>query len=107
MRLALGAERSDVVRMIMGQGLRRLGIGISIGLLLSMAFTRLLRAFLYAVSPTDPLAFTAVTILLAGSDRWTAARDPVPFGPSRPRRPAGATARATRVARGPTLDPSS
>ena len=52
--------------MIVGQSLRRLGAGIALGLLLSIAATRVLGAFLYDISPPDPATLAAVTLALAG-----------------------------------------
>jgi predicted permease len=64
-RIALGARGSDVVRMIARQGLRLLLIGITLGLAAAWAASRALRSLLHGVSPTDPLTFVAVPLLLA------------------------------------------
>jgi len=64
-RLALGAQVSDVLRMIVKQGMLLIGAGIVVGLLASFALTRLLRTLLFGVSVTDPLTFVAITVLLA------------------------------------------
>jgi putative ABC transport system permease protein len=63
-RMALGADRSSVLRMIMGYGLRLAAIGLVIGLVLALAVTRLMSKVLFAVSPTDPFTFAAVVALL-------------------------------------------
>jgi predicted permease len=63
-RIALGAQPRDVLRMILEQGARVTIAGVIIGLLASFALTRLLSAFLYGVTATDPLTFAGVTILL-------------------------------------------
>jgi putative ABC transport system permease protein len=63
-RMALGARRNDVFRMILAQGARLAGLGIAIGLLCSLAVTRTLARFLYGVQPTDPLTFLSVSLLL-------------------------------------------
>jgi putative ABC transport system permease protein len=64
-RLALGAQRSDIFRLIVGSGMRIVGIGLMIGLLAAVIFTRLLATLLYGVGPTDPVTFGFVIILLA------------------------------------------
>ncbi len=64
-RLALGAQVGDVLRMIVKQGMLLISVGIVVGLLASFALTRLLRTLLFGVSVTDPLTFVAITVLLA------------------------------------------
>jgi predicted permease len=64
-RLALGAQRSDVFRLVFGQCLKLALIGICTGLTASFGLTRLMASQLYGVSATDPLTFTGVAILLA------------------------------------------
>jgi predicted permease len=63
-RMALGAEARDVLRLIIGQGLKLVLIGIGIGLGGALALTRLMTSLLYGVSPTDPLTFIGVSLLL-------------------------------------------
>ncbi|HEY2973903.1 MAG TPA: ABC transporter permease [Pyrinomonadaceae bacterium] len=63
-RMALGAQVSDVLRMILKQGMLLISAGIAVGLLASFALTRLLRTLLFGVSVTDPLTFVAITLLL-------------------------------------------
>jgi predicted permease len=63
-RMALGAGRRDVLRLILGEGLSVVGIGLALGLLLSFALTRVLGGFLYGVGATDPLTFVGVPALL-------------------------------------------
>ena len=65
-RLALGAERLDVLRLVVGQGMLLTGIGLGIGLAGAMALTRFLSSFLYGVRPTDPITFGLVAFVLAG-----------------------------------------
>jgi putative ABC transport system permease protein len=67
-RMALGAQGRDVMRMILGQGGRMAGIGILIGLALALYATKGLSIFLVGVNPRDPLTFATVTaaLLLAG-----------------------------------------
>jgi predicted permease len=64
-RMALGADRLDVVRLILKQGMRLTGIGIVLGLVLSFAATRVLVGLLYGIKPRDPLTFAAVSLFLA------------------------------------------
>jgi putative ABC transport system permease protein len=64
-RMALGAQRSDVLKMILGQGMALTLIGIGIGLAGALFLTRLMSSLLFAVSAVDPLTFIAVSVLLA------------------------------------------
>jgi Acidobacterial duplicated orphan permease len=65
-RIALGAESRQVVRMVVSEGMRIVAIAIVIGLAGSFAATRLLRSQLFGVGPTDVLTFSIVTLLLGG-----------------------------------------
>ena len=65
-RVALGAKRSDVLRLILGQGMKMAGAGVILGLMAAFGLTRLMASLLYGVSATDPVTFTAVALLLAG-----------------------------------------
>jgi putative ABC transport system permease protein len=65
-RMALGAERRDVLGMILWQGLKLTLSGVGAGLLAALAATRLLTKLLYGVSATDPLTFGGVALLLTG-----------------------------------------
>jgi len=67
LRVALGAGSGDVLRMILGQGLRTILIGVAIGIAGSLALTRTVESLLFGVTPTDPLTFAAVTLLLVGA----------------------------------------
>jgi putative ABC transport system permease protein len=64
-RMALGANRLDVVRLILKQGMRLTMIGILCGLVLSFAATRVLSGLLYGIKPGDPVTFAAVSLFLA------------------------------------------
>jgi macrolide transport system ATP-binding/permease protein len=63
-RMALGARAADVLRLVLRQGMTLAAIGVLIGLIGSAAATRILRAALYGISPTDPLTFIAITLIL-------------------------------------------
>lgn len=63
-RMALGAGRSDVLKMVVNQGLKLVGGGLLIGIMASFGLTRVLRDLLFAVQPTDPITFAAMTGLL-------------------------------------------
>jgi putative ABC transport system permease protein len=64
-RVALGAKQSDVLRLMVGTGLKPIAIGIVIGLGASFALTRFLRSLLFEIEPTDPATFALATTLLA------------------------------------------
>ena len=81
-RMAMGAQRADVLWMVLGRGLRLTALGIAIGLVLSAASTRMLGSLLYGLSPLDPVAFAAAAL------GWTAAAMLASYLPAR---------RATRV----------
>lgn len=63
-RMAIGAKKHDVLKLIMKQGLTLTLIGIAIGIVISLGFTRVLRVLLYDVSPSDPLTFISIAVLL-------------------------------------------
>jgi putative ABC transport system permease protein len=66
-RIALGAQASDVRRLVLGQGMTLTGIGIAIGLVGAVGVTRVMRALLYDTSPTDLLTFSGVVPLLVAA----------------------------------------
>jgi predicted permease len=63
-RMALGAERLDVLRLVLTRALRIVAAGLIVGLAGAAGVTRVLQRFLFGVTPTDPIAFTIVTLLL-------------------------------------------
>ena len=64
--MVLGAERRSVLRMVLREGTLLTLAGISVGLALGAALTRLISSQLYGLSPTDPLTFLTVSMLLLG-----------------------------------------
>jgi len=85
MRMALGAHRNSVLRLILTQGMRVVGVGVLIGLGAALALGRLLRGMLYGVSPNDPTSILgAAAVLLAVAllasylpARWASRVDPL------------------------------
>ena len=63
-RMALGAQRRDVLGLVVGQGMRLALLGVGIGLAAALALSRVLQTLLFDVKPTDPLTFTAVSLAL-------------------------------------------
>ena len=63
-RVALGAERRDILKLVVGQGSRMVLVGVGAGVLGALALTRFVSSLLYGVKPTDPLTFLGVTLLL-------------------------------------------
>ncbi len=64
-RLALGAQRRDVLRLVLGDGMRMALGGVALGLIAALGLTRLLNTLLYGVSATDPVTFVGIALLLA------------------------------------------
>jgi len=63
-RLALGANGSDILKLVFGQGMRLVLVGLAIGLVLALGLTRFMRSLLFGVSTSDPFVFAAATLLL-------------------------------------------
>lgn len=66
LRMALGARRGDILRLVLAQGALMIAIGVGAGLLGSAALTRFLATMLFEIAPTDPIIFSALATLLAG-----------------------------------------
>jgi ABC-type antimicrobial peptide transport system permease subunit len=64
-RLALGAEGRDILRMLLAESLAISGAGIVLGLIGSYSLTRFLKTFLFRISPADPATFAAIALLFA------------------------------------------
>jgi predicted permease len=64
-RVALGATSGDVLRMVLGQGMGTILIGVAIGIVGSLALTRMVSSLLFGVTATDPVTFVGLTLLLA------------------------------------------
>jgi len=76
-RMALGAERGDLVRLVVGEGMRVALVGTAAGLAGAFAVTRLMSSLLYGVRATDPVTFAGVALLLAAvafAASWIPAR---------------------------------
>ena len=65
LRMALGAQSGDVVRLVVGGHSRAVVVGLTVGLVGAIAASHAMRSFLYGVSPFDPLAYLGVAVLLA------------------------------------------
>jgi putative ABC transport system permease protein len=65
LRMTLGAQRTDVMRLVIGHGMKLAVAGVAAGLIASFALTRTMRSLLFGVSATDPITFASITLLLA------------------------------------------
>ena len=65
-RMALGAQKTDVLKLVVRQGMWLVGLGLVLGIAASVAATRLMAGLLFGVSATDPATFSVVAVLLAG-----------------------------------------
>jgi ABC-type antimicrobial peptide transport system permease subunit len=63
-RLALGAKKSDLFRLVVGGGMKLASIGVALGLLAAFGLTRLLRSLLFGITPADPFTFGSVIVVL-------------------------------------------
>jgi putative ABC transport system permease protein len=65
LRMALGAQTSDVLRMLLGQGMKLVTMGVALGLIAASALTRLISGLLFEVRATDPVTYVVIALLLA------------------------------------------
>ncbi|MFP5262030.1 MAG: ABC transporter permease, partial [Blastocatellia bacterium] len=65
-RMALGAKASDVLRLVVGEGLILISAGVALGLVAALALTRVMASLLYGINATDPVTFFGVALILAG-----------------------------------------
>ena len=65
LRMTLGAQRTDVMRLVIGHGMKLAIAGVLLGLIASFALTRTMKNLLFGVSATDPITFVSITLLLA------------------------------------------
>ena len=65
-RMALGAQRADVLRLVLGQGAGLIAMGVATGVIAALALTRLMTKLIFGVSASDPLTFVSVAALLTG-----------------------------------------
>ena len=83
-RMSLGAQRRQMLGMILGQAMKLSAVGICLGLAAAYGLTRMLRSLLFEISPTDPLTFFVVPCVLAGAaffGSWLPARRAVRVDP--------------------------
>jgi ABC-type antimicrobial peptide transport system permease subunit len=65
-RMALGADRLAVLRLILGEGMRLAMLGVAVGLVAALTLARVLKNLLFGIGPHDPVTFFAVALLLVG-----------------------------------------
>jgi ABC-type antimicrobial peptide transport system permease subunit len=73
--MALGASRSDVLRLVLRQGFTMAAIGVAVGLVGALLTTRVLRTLVFGVSTTDPAVFLVIVMVLCGT-AWLASYVP-------------------------------
>jgi putative ABC transport system permease protein len=84
-RTAMGAGRRDILRLVLGEGLRLIAMGLTVGLAMAIVLSRVLRSFLFEVEPTDPVTLIAVGLLFFGVALlacWAPARRAAKVDPS-------------------------
>ena len=83
--MALGAQPSGVLRLVVGQGMSLAAVGLAIGVLAALAATRLMTRLLFGISATDPVTFVGIVVLLgvvAFVASWLPARRAVSTDPT-------------------------
>jgi putative ABC transport system permease protein len=64
-RMAMGGKRLDILKLVLGRGMSLTAVGLGLGLAMALVLSRIVASLLFGVSPTDPLTFTALSLLLA------------------------------------------
>jgi ABC-type antimicrobial peptide transport system permease subunit len=83
--MAFGATRGNILRLVVGEGLRLSGIGVGAGLLAALAVTGVMRSMLVSVTPTDPATFASITALfltISAIAAWVPARRAARLAPT-------------------------
>jgi ABC-type antimicrobial peptide transport system permease subunit len=65
-RIALGAQRGDMLRLVLGEGMLLVALGVAVGIPVALASSRALQSFLFQIKSSDPMLLLAVTLLLCG-----------------------------------------
>lgn len=65
LRMTLGAQRGNVLKMVIGQGMKLASLGVVLGLIASVALTRTMKSLLFGISPTDPITFLSIAALIS------------------------------------------
>jgi ABC-type antimicrobial peptide transport system permease subunit len=64
-RMALGARRREIIRLVVGEGMLTVAVGIGLGMIAAVGLSRFLASLLYAVRPNDPPTFVVISCLIA------------------------------------------
>jgi putative ABC transport system permease protein len=64
-RMALGADRAEILRLVLGRGLVLVGVGVAIGIAAALSVSHMVTNMLFGISPVDPVTFIGVPLLLA------------------------------------------
>jgi ABC-type antimicrobial peptide transport system permease subunit len=84
-RMALGAARRDIMRLVLGEGLQLAGLGVIVGIAVALPLTRLLHALLFGVTTSDPMTFLSVSlglVLVAGAACYVPAKRALKVDPA-------------------------
>jgi putative ABC transport system permease protein len=63
-RMALGAQVRDVLKLVIGRGMKLALVGVALGLVAALALTRMMKTLLFGINATDPVTFAAIALLL-------------------------------------------
>jgi putative ABC transport system permease protein len=84
-RMAFGATRGNILRLVVGEGLRLSAVGVAAGLVAAFMLTGVMRSMLVDVKPTDPIVFATITVLfltISGIAAWVPARRAARLAPT-------------------------